>query len=564
MLTGSSDADLFVFAQPIGNDTVHNFDAAQDTVDLIGYAGFASFADVQAHLADDAAGNAVLTLGDGQTITLKGVVAASLTAGNFVFDQTPVSHNAGSMAVSDGAVLPLSGTIDNSGTIALEASGHGALLELTGSGVTLQGGGEVTLTDGSIIAGTTSHSVLNNIDNTISGAGQIGSGDGNLTLVNGALGAIAATVAGSELVLNTGNTIVNDGVLKAMNGGTLKIEDRLSGSGTLAIGVGTMELAALVAADVLFSTVADAYGALVVDHAADFTGAIYNFAGTGPQSSDAIDLKDITFQGATVSYNDDSGTDTGGILTIYDANQTVIDTVHFATGEFQTMSFNLADDGQGGLLITDPSTATTPSAETTTQNTSSPATISTTSSPDATTLTGGSDVLTLDNAAHEVSATDQTLNNGDKIAGGSGADTLKLDVGNGDHSFTFGDGNYSDIGLTNFEEIKLSDANATTDHAVTITFDANFHNNGSIAVDGSALTHVNDNGLTVDAHLATQDSFTFIGSSHADILIGSAKADAITGGSGGDTMTGDGGNDTFVFKATGPPPEKWSDLNYVF
>ena len=85
-LTGSSGDDLFVFAQPIGNDIVHNFDAAHDTIDLIGY-GFASFADVQAHLANDAAGNAVLTLGAGETITLHGVDAATLTAGDFVFNQ---------------------------------------------------------------------------------------------------------------------------------------------------------------------------------------------------------------------------------------------------------------------------------------------------------------------------------------------------------------------------------------------------------------------------------------------------------------------------------------------
>ena len=158
--------------------------------------------------------------------------------------------------------------------------------------------------------------------------------------------------------------------------------------------------------------------------------------------------------------------------------------------------------------------------------------------------------MTLDNGTHQVSATDQTLNNGDKISGGSGTDTLKLDIGDGDHTFTFGDGNHSDIGLSNFEDIKLSDAGATADHAVTISFDASFDNNGPITVDGSALNHLNGSGLTVDAHLATQDTFNIVGSSHADTLIGGGKADTITGGGGGDTMTGGGGNDTFVFKAT--------------
>ena len=38
-LTGSSGNDLMVFAQPIGTDVIHNFDIAHDTVDLIGFAG---------------------------------------------------------------------------------------------------------------------------------------------------------------------------------------------------------------------------------------------------------------------------------------------------------------------------------------------------------------------------------------------------------------------------------------------------------------------------------------------------------------------------------------------
>jgi hypothetical protein len=35
-LTGAGGNDLFVFAQPIGHDTIYNFNAATDVVDLIG------------------------------------------------------------------------------------------------------------------------------------------------------------------------------------------------------------------------------------------------------------------------------------------------------------------------------------------------------------------------------------------------------------------------------------------------------------------------------------------------------------------------------------------------
>ena len=56
---------------------------------------------------------------------------------------------------------------------------------------------------------------------------------------------------------------------------------------------------------------ADAYGKLVIDHAASYTGAISNFTGTSTQS-DAIDLKDIAFDsGFSFTYHDNSGTQYG-------------------------------------------------------------------------------------------------------------------------------------------------------------------------------------------------------------------------------------------------------------
>ena len=98
--------DLFVFAQPIGHDVIHNFDAAHDQIDLIAFAGLTSYATCRP-IREDANGNAVITLADGRSITLDGVAAASLSASNFVFESEPVTNNAGTMMVSDGAMLPL-------------------------------------------------------------------------------------------------------------------------------------------------------------------------------------------------------------------------------------------------------------------------------------------------------------------------------------------------------------------------------------------------------------------------------------------------------------------------
>src|SRR5262249_35219599 len=120
----------------------------------------------------------------GETITLDGVDAGQLTAGNFAFDQEPVMHNDGTLAISDGALMPISGIIDNTGVIQLNAAGNETDLEIIQPGATLQGGGHVLLSDDShnTIFGSTPDALLHNVDNTISGAGNIGAG--SLTLVN--------------------------------------------------------------------------------------------------------------------------------------------------------------------------------------------------------------------------------------------------------------------------------------------------------------------------------------------------------------------------------------------
>ena len=167
-----------MLSQPIGVDTIYSFDVSEDRIDLIGFAGFATFDDVQRHLTQDSAGNAVITLADGETITLFGVAAASLSASNFVFDQTPAMNNAGIMTISDGAMLPLSGIINNTGTVVLNSTGNETRLELTQHEITLQGGGQVILSDSgnNFISGAIPGVTLTNLDNTISGAGQLGVG----------------------------------------------------------------------------------------------------------------------------------------------------------------------------------------------------------------------------------------------------------------------------------------------------------------------------------------------------------------------------------------------------
>ncbi len=347
-LTGAGGNDLFVFAQPIGNDIVHNFNAASDKIDLIGFNGITSFGDI--HLADDANSNAVITLASGETITLQGTDAGSLTAGNFVFDQTPVTENAGSMVVSDGALLPLNGTIDNTGTILLYSSGDQTEVQLTGDGITLDGGGYVILSDNSdnVIVGTSSASTLTNVDNTISGVGQIGSGDGTLTLINEAHATIDANITGATLTLETGNTITNAGLLEATNGGILKIEDPVEGGNSVIQG-GTVQFDAASNVDVAFDHGANGttYGAMVLGDASEFTGHISGFSGSAPDPahSDTVNLSEFDYASTTFSETSSNGS---LVLTATEGGKSATVTFDNLDG-----ALSFAADGHGGSLITD-------------------------------------------------------------------------------------------------------------------------------------------------------------------------------------------------------------------
>ena len=230
-LSGSSENDVFVLAQPIGNDTIHSFDFAHDKVDLIGFSGLSSFVDVQTSLSENSNGDAVITIAEGGSITFDGVSAASLTADNFVFNLDTVMNNANSIVIGDNAVLPLAGTVNNSGTIELTSIGGQTRLQVLANGLTLEGGGHVDFSDGNgnIIVGTTPDATLTNVDNTISGAGQLG--EGQLTLHN--KGTIIAS-GSNALIIDTGaNEVVNSGTLRATGSGGLVIHSDIANSGLL-------------------------------------------------------------------------------------------------------------------------------------------------------------------------------------------------------------------------------------------------------------------------------------------------------------------------------------------
>jgi hypothetical protein len=358
-LTGTGTGNFFVFAQPIGDDIIYHFNATSDKIDLVGFNNVASFTDIQGNIADDANGNAVITIAANETITIDGVHAASITANDFVFNQEPTTVNSGTMQIGDGAHLPLSGTINNTGTIELVSTGDETDLQLIEHGITLQGAGQVVLSDslGNTISGTSADVTLTNVDNTIAGAGQIGAGQ--LTLINegtiDATGANSLTVdTGSNAVTNSGtleatgsggliisSDVINTGLLWA-NGGNVTLEGNVSGNGSALIsGSANFEFAAAAAENTTFAP--GSTGILVLDHSFDFSGMV-----SGMTASNHLDLLDINFgTGTTLNYTAKAD-GSGGTLSVTDGAHTANIALegHFAPAGFEVG----VDHGKGTLI----------------------------------------------------------------------------------------------------------------------------------------------------------------------------------------------------------------------
>jgi len=263
------------------------------------------------------------------------------------------------MVISDGAILPLSGIIDNTGTIELNSTGDETDLQLIEHGITLQGGGHVDLSDSSenVITGTVSDVTLTNVDNTISGAGHLG--EGVMVLVNegtiiatgtNALdidtGANAVTNSGTIEATGTGglevhSDLINTGVLWA-NGGNVTIDGNVSGNGTAQIsGSAALEFGAASSANVTLD--AQATGTIVLHDSFDFSGVVSGFNG-----DDHLDLLDVAFgAGTTASYVANQA-GTGGTLSVTDGVHTANVTL---LGQYDPAGFQTEADKNTGTLI---------------------------------------------------------------------------------------------------------------------------------------------------------------------------------------------------------------------
>ncbi|WDH36793.1 VCBS domain-containing protein [Pseudomonas chlororaphis] len=358
-LTGSSGADTFVFAQPIGNNQLYNFDVTADKIDLIGFTGVTAFADLS--ISNDVNGNALVSIGSGQTVTLRGVDAADLSEANFRFDMDPLTQNTGTLTIADGAIMPFGGGLHNSGTIELGSAGNETRLEILFRGATLTGGGQVLLSDNAqnVIFGGSADTVLTNIDNRISGAGQLGAGQ--MILANAGL--ILASGLNS-LVLDTGShTITNSGVLESTgtggmtvastventghlwaNGGDLHLLADVTGNGSATID-GDASLTFAGAAHISVAFHGEGAGSLVIAQA-EAAGSLVGILGL--ESDDLLTFGDLAFGANTQLSYTANASGAGGLLTVDDgAHRAEVNLL----GHYSVEDFQVTDGGEAGTQV---------------------------------------------------------------------------------------------------------------------------------------------------------------------------------------------------------------------
>jgi hypothetical protein len=280
--------------------------------------------------------------------------------------------------INNGTALALAGTITNDGTLSLASTT--TLTDLVPSGtVILRGGGRVVLSDAGTINrnrvySNTLGSLLDNVDNTISGAGEIFGNGGRLSLLNAAAGVIDAT--GTQALEIDNINFTNYGILAA-DKGTLLVLSNVYGGGEVEIsGGGAARFGGTLAANTSFAGVgtlelADPYGGTISGMAAndavdlDFVPFPAVFVGSPPSVPNASTQWGPNPPTYFLVYQPNASS-TGGTLSIEEnepytvypsgggshlASETIVVASLNLTGSYTANDFTFGSDGHGGTVI---------------------------------------------------------------------------------------------------------------------------------------------------------------------------------------------------------------------
>ena len=251
-------------------------------------------------------GNASIT---GGTLTGPGEIRAANSNNVFLTDIT----NAGTLIGDNNSDLGLTGIINNTGAIQIAASTANTDIEIQAGGATLSGGGTVTLSGTNAGINSLTDARLTNADNTISGQGAVGENIlaiTNQAIISANLEGVALTLDPVESPADMGASFLNEGTLRAENGGTLIFtglgggsfensdgtiealaDSQVSLTSNVSINGGTLtgpgEIRATISSNVFLTDITNA-GTLIGDNNSDLgltgtinnTGAIQIAAGT--------------------------------------------------------------------------------------------------------------------------------------------------------------------------------------------------------------------------------------------------------------------------------------------
>jgi autotransporter passenger strand-loop-strand repeat protein len=259
--------------------------------------------------------------------------------------------------VESGGTVSSGGLAYDYGSMTSGTVATGGVLNVIGSatGTTLQAGGWLYISSGGMTSGGAvlgRQEVLSGgVENgaTVSSGGvnraELGGTESGTTVLNGGTDVVAIGGVGSGTTISaggetfvygsaTGSIVASGGVELVQAGGTLN-GATLSG--------GLIDIRSGSTAGTSQINFTSAGGTLQLDDSQHFNGVISGFGVPG-----GIDLTDIAFSGATLGYTNNVNS---GVLTITNgANVATIQVL----GQYVQANFNLSNDGNGGVLVTDP------------------------------------------------------------------------------------------------------------------------------------------------------------------------------------------------------------------
>jgi hypothetical protein len=249
---------------------------------------------------------------DGADITNDGVIEA--LSGTLTIDPGTLTNS--STLEADGGELDISGeTVGNTGTVGATAGG---LLKLISSTIENSGDGTVTVDASSTL--DLDHSGIS----------------GGTLIISGTLDNLAGSNIITSAVIETGSGSI------VVSGGALDLAGSVAGdvtiSGDSTVELGAAGTSAYAETSVIFAT--SATGTLVLDHAESFTGTI-----TGLDDDNTIDLADISYaSNPTVSY-------ANGVLSIFVGG---VDVANLnLTGNYSGVHWVLGEDSSGHTTVTE-------------------------------------------------------------------------------------------------------------------------------------------------------------------------------------------------------------------